>query len=82
MSADLESRITAAWEDRANVTPQSADVREAVEAALIGKKPTRDVFAAAAEALLKDTRGFGSNDFKIPLTRRTLIACLAELTGE
>ena len=34
MSADLESRITAAWEDRANVTPQSADVREAVEAAL------------------------------------------------
>jgi xanthine dehydrogenase YagS FAD-binding subunit len=55
---------------------------EAVEAALIGKKPTRDVFAAAAEALLKDARGFGSNDFKIPLTRRTLIACLAELTGE
>ena len=34
MSADLESRITAAWEDRANVMPQSADVREAVEAAL------------------------------------------------
>ena len=34
MSADLESRIEAAWEDRANVTPQSADVREAVEAAL------------------------------------------------
>ena len=34
MSADLESRITAAWEDRANVTPQSADVREAVEASL------------------------------------------------
>lgn len=34
MSADLESRIEAAWEDRANVTPQSGDVREAVEAAL------------------------------------------------
>ena len=34
MSADLENRIEAAWEDRANVTPQSADVREAVEAAL------------------------------------------------
>ncbi|MFA6219007.1 MAG: 2,3,4,5-tetrahydropyridine-2,6-dicarboxylate N-succinyltransferase [Erythrobacter sp.] len=34
MSADLESRITAAWDDRANVTPQSGDVREAVEAAL------------------------------------------------
>ena len=34
MSADLASRIEAAWEDRANVTPQSGDVREAVEAAL------------------------------------------------
>ena len=34
MSADLETRIEAAWEDRANVTPQSSDVREAVEAAL------------------------------------------------
>ncbi|WP_370031398.1 2,3,4,5-tetrahydropyridine-2,6-dicarboxylate N-succinyltransferase [Qipengyuania mesophila] len=34
MSADLESRIDAAWDDRANVTPQNADVREAVEAAL------------------------------------------------
>ena len=29
MSADLENRIEAAWEDRANVTPQSSDVREA-----------------------------------------------------
>ena len=34
MSADLETAIEAAWDDRANVTPQSADVREAVEAAL------------------------------------------------
>lgn len=34
MSADLEARIEAAWDDRAAVTPQSAEVREAVEAAL------------------------------------------------
>ena len=34
MSAELESRIEAAWDDRANVTPQSSDVREAVVAAL------------------------------------------------
>ena len=34
MSAELETAIEAAWEDRANVTPQSADVRAAVEAAL------------------------------------------------
>ncbi len=34
MTAQLEAAIDAAWEDRANVTPASADVREVVEAAL------------------------------------------------
>jgi 2,3,4,5-tetrahydropyridine-2-carboxylate N-succinyltransferase len=34
MSADLEAAISAAWEDRAAVTPASSDVREPVEAAL------------------------------------------------
>jgi xanthine dehydrogenase YagS FAD-binding subunit len=53
----------------------------AVEAALIGQVPDDSTFAAAADALLKDARGFGSNDFKIPLARRTLIACLKELTA-
>ncbi|UUL82663.1 FAD binding domain-containing protein [Sphingomonas qomolangmaensis] len=53
----------------------------AVEAALIGQVPGAAVFAAAADALLKDARGQGSNDFKIPLARRTLIACLKELTA-
>ncbi len=52
-----------------------------VEAALIGKPPSDEVFAAAADALLADAKGFGANDFKIPLTRRTLIASLRELTG-
>ncbi|WP_174287356.1 xanthine dehydrogenase family protein subunit M [Sphingomonas bacterium] len=54
----------------------------AVEAALVGKEPTKAVFGAAADVLLADAKGFGSNDFKIPLARRTLIACLRELTGE
>lgn len=54
----------------------------AVEAVLIGREPSTAVFAAAAEALLKDAVGRGSNDFKIPLARRTLIACLRDLTGE
>ncbi|UZK69140.1 xanthine dehydrogenase family protein subunit M [Sphingomonas sp. S1-29] len=53
----------------------------AVEAVLIGQAPGAAVFAAAADALLKDARGQGSNDFKIPLARRTLIACLKELTA-
>jgi xanthine dehydrogenase YagS FAD-binding subunit len=52
----------------------------AVEAALIGQAPSTAAFEAAADALLADARGYGSNDFKIPLTRRTLIACLRDLT--
>ncbi|WP_294309772.1 xanthine dehydrogenase family protein subunit M [uncultured Sphingomonas sp.] len=55
---------------------------EAVEAALVGQEPTDAAFHAAADALLADARGFGSNDFKIPLTRRTLVATLRELTQE
>ena len=54
----------------------------AVEAAIVGKPASDATFAAAADALLADARGFGSNDFKIPLARRTLIASLRELTGK
>ncbi|MEO7689830.1 MAG: xanthine dehydrogenase family protein subunit M [Sphingomonas sp.] len=53
----------------------------AVEAALVGKAPSTATFEAAADALLAGAKGFGSNDFKIPLTRRVLIACLRDLTG-
>lgn len=52
----------------------------AVEQALVGQAPSTEVFEAAADALLRDARGFGSNDFKIPLLRRTLIACLRDVT--
>jgi len=54
----------------------------AVEAALIGRAPSTDVFEAAADALLAGAKGHGANDFKIPLTRRTLIASLRDLTGD
>jgi len=53
----------------------------AVEAAIVGKPATMATFEAAADALLADARGYGTNDFKIPLARRTLIASLRELTG-
>ncbi len=55
---------------------------EAVEAALVGQEPTDAAFNAAADALLAEAQGHGSNDFKIPLTRRILIATLRELTQE
>ena len=54
---------------------------EAVEAAIIGKKASDANFEAAADALLKGAKGFGSNDFKIPLARRVLVASLRDLTG-
>jgi xanthine dehydrogenase YagS FAD-binding subunit len=37
-------------------------------------------FNAAANAVLEGARGFGGNDFKLPLTRRTLHSVLAQLT--
>jgi xanthine dehydrogenase YagS FAD-binding subunit len=52
-----------------------------VEAALVGQKPSDAAFHGAADALLADAQGFGANSFKIPLARRTLVACLRELTG-
>jgi xanthine dehydrogenase YagS FAD-binding subunit len=37
-------------------------------------------FDAAANAVLDGARGYGGNDFKLPLTRRTLHRVLAEIT--
>jgi xanthine dehydrogenase YagS FAD-binding subunit len=54
----------------------------AVEAALVGQPPSTAAFEAAADALLDGAKGWGANDFKIPLARRTLIACLRDLTGD
>ena len=51
------------------------------EAALIGAAVTVASFDAAGRAALKDARGYGCNDFKIPLARRTLRAVLADATG-
>ena len=51
------------------------------EAALVGAAATRASFDAAGSAALKDARGYGYNDFKIPLARRTLRAVLADATG-
>jgi len=52
-----------------------------VEAALVGQPAGTAAFEAAADALLAEARGYGHNDFKIVLARRTLIACLRDLTA-
>jgi len=46
------------------------------EAALVGALATRAAFDAAGIAALRNARGYGHNDFKIPLARRTLRATL------
>src|SRR6266851_2947340 len=51
------------------------------EAALVGATVTRASFDAAGRAALRNARGYGHNDFKIPLARRTLRAALADATG-
>ena len=50
------------------------------EQKLAGSPATASTFNAAASAVLDEARGFGGNDFKIPLARRTLHAVLSEVT--
>jgi xanthine dehydrogenase YagS FAD-binding subunit len=51
------------------------------EAALAGAPVTHASFDAAGIAALRTARGYGHNDFKIPLARRTLRAALADAAG-
>ena len=50
------------------------------EQKLINAAANTSTFSAAADAVLEGARGFGGNDFKIPLTRRTLHSVLSETT--
>ncbi len=51
----------------------------AAEAALVGQPATEATFLAAADAELAPARGWGANDFKLPLARRVIARTLAEL---
>jgi len=51
-----------------------------VEEVLVGKVPSEELFDHAADTLLRDAKGAGSNNFKIPLTRRVLKAALRQAT--
>lgn len=53
-----------------------------VEDLLIGEAPSEALFSKAADLLLAEAQGFGGNDFKLPLARRTLKSVLRELTQE
>jgi xanthine dehydrogenase YagS FAD-binding subunit len=51
------------------------------EAALVGKPATPETFAAAARAATTGMRGYGKNDFKIALTRRSVERALGQAGG-
>jgi len=48
------------------------------EAALRGEPANRAAFARAADAILRDARGFDHNTFKIELARRAVVRALAQ----
>ncbi|UPK07115.1 xanthine dehydrogenase family protein subunit M [Bradyrhizobium sp. 170] len=50
------------------------------EQCLANAPSTTTTFNSTAAAVLEGARGFGGNDFKMPLTRRTLHSVLAEMT--
>jgi len=50
------------------------------ERVLTGERPGRDVFERAADAALAGARGYGQNDFKIVLAKRTLVRALEIVT--
>lgn len=50
----------------------------AAEALLHGRPPEPAAFTAAADALLRDARGRGHNDFKIELARRAVVRALQQ----
>jgi xanthine dehydrogenase YagS FAD-binding subunit len=50
----------------------------AAEDALAGAPATRESFARAADAMLREARGYGHNDFKIELARRAIVRALTQ----
>jgi xanthine dehydrogenase YagS FAD-binding subunit len=53
----------------------------AAEEALIGRPATPETFAAAGLAASAGMRGYGKNDFKLTLTRRTVVRALEQAGG-
>jgi xanthine dehydrogenase YagS FAD-binding subunit len=51
------------------------------ESVLVWKRANGETFRAAAEAAMRTARGWGENDFKIELGKRTLVRALTDLAG-
>ena len=53
-----------------------------VEELLLGNRATRESFGRAAEALLRDAKGYGQNNFKVELAKRAIVRALSQAAGE
>jgi xanthine dehydrogenase YagS FAD-binding subunit len=76
----LGGRIRSARLAFGGLAPKPWRVPQAEEK-LAGASANAASFDAAATSVLEGARGYGDNDFKIPLTQRTLRAVLAQATG-
>ena len=54
---------------------------EKAETSLVGKAPSRGVFRDASEIALAGAQGYGHNDFKIELAKRTIVRAFDLLAG-
>jgi xanthine dehydrogenase YagS FAD-binding subunit len=75
----MGGRIRSARLAFGGLAPKPWRVSQAEES-LAGASANAAAFDAAATAVLDGARGYGGNDFKIPLAGRTLRAVLAEAT--
>ncbi|HTW72211.1 MAG TPA: xanthine dehydrogenase family protein subunit M [Acetobacteraceae bacterium] len=73
------SRIRSARIACGGLAPKPWRVAQA-EAALTGASADTSSFDAATTAFLEGARGYGGNDFKIPLARRSISAVLTQIT--
>jgi len=76
-----EGRIRGARIAFGGVAPKPWRSWEAEEV-LVGKMADQDAFEAAAAAALRGARGYGGNDFKIELAKRTLVVTLGFAAGK
>jgi xanthine dehydrogenase YagS FAD-binding subunit len=76
----LGGRIRSARLAFGGLAPKPWRVPQAEEK-LAGASANAASFDAAATSVLEGARGYGDNDFKIPLMRRTLRAVLAQATN-
>lgn len=51
------------------------------EVSLVGKAPDEKAFRAAADLVVKGAKGYGDNDFKVDLAKRTIVRTLTEVSA-